>query len=277
MKKHSPQLRFYPVLGARAISQKKESKASDAFRVWTVAKSLDREGTGVVATESIRARLRRIGRAESTISKMISQAVARGWVSRIDWKPGYVSLRSPAKVARSMGSHFVGRSVEMDERLLFLPRWKSNVWAGVESLFDGKQISVKRLYDLTGINPRTQARYRRAARVRTKPNYAQSKLSADHVPGLIASGRAALPMGENAGWRIPDTRFTPSFVRQCAKGRSRKNNQEAKGIVSFEGRETPKVSRLFYDTLKAASRSKAREVYYLMRSKPAYNLHGVIG
>jgi len=269
-------MKFYPVLGARAISQKKDLKASDAFRVWTVAKSLDPEGTGIVSITALRARLRRIGRADSTISKMISQAVARKWISRIEWKPGYLSLRSPGKVARSMGCSYVGRRVEMNERLLFSPGWKANVWAGVESLFDGRQISVKKLHELTGINPRSQARYRRLAKVRTKPNYAKSKLSADHVPGLKQTGRAALPMGANAGWRLPDTRYAPAFVQSCAKGRSRKNNQEAVGILSIEGRETRKVTRLFYDTLKAANKSATREVYYLTNTRKAFNLHGVL-
>ncbi len=269
-------MKFYPVLGARAISQKKDLKASDAFRVWTVAKSLDPEGAGVVSIAALRARLRRMGRADSTISKMISQAVSRKWISKIDWKPGYLSLRSPGRIAASMGCRHPGDHVEMHERLLFTPGWKANVWAGVESLFDGRQISVKKLHELTGINPRSQARYRHLAKVRTKPNYAKSKLSADHVAGLKAAGRAALPMGANAGWRLPDTRYAPAFVQSCAKGRSRKNNQEATGILSYEGRETPRTTRLFYDTLKAASRSKAREVYYLLGSKTSHNLHGVL-
>jgi len=269
-------MKFYPVLGAQAISQRKELKAADAFRVWTVAKVIDRQGVGHISTAALRARLQRIGRADSTISKMISQAIARGWVCRHEWKTGYLSLRSPGKIAASMGYTNPGDHVEMHERLLFTPGWKANVWAGVERLFDGQQISVKKLHELTGISPRSQARYRSLARVRTRPNYAKSKLSADHVPGLKAAGRAALPMGANAGWRIPDTRYAPSFVQSCAKGRSRKNNREAKGILSFEGRETPRVTRLFYDSLKAASKSKAREVYYLARSKTTYDLHGVL-
>jgi hypothetical protein len=269
-------LRFYPVLGAKAISQKHELKAADAFRVWTVARSLDPAGAGIVSVAALRARLFRLGRAKSTISKMISQAIARGWISKPDWKPGHLRMRSPGRVARSMGCYDVGGAVEMDERLLFTPGWKANVWAGVESLFDGQQISVKKLYEKTGISPRSQARYRRQARVRTKPNYAISKLSADHVPGLKAAGRAALPMGEFAGWRIPDTRYSPVFIRSCPKGRSRKNNQEARRTLSIEGQDTRRVTRLFYDGLKAASRSKADEVYYLIRSRKAYNLHGVL-
>lgn len=269
-------MKFYPVLGAWAISQKKEAKAADAFRVWTVAKALDREGKGIVSVAALRARLRRIGRAESTISKMISQAIARGWVEKHEWKTGYLSLRSPGKIAASMGCYEIGNHVEMHERLLFTPGWKANVWAGVESLFDGKQISVKKLHEIAHILPRSQSNYRKLAKVRTKPNYAKSKLSADHVPGLKASGRAALPMGDQAGWRLPDTRFAPSFVGQCAKGRSRKNNQEAMKTLCYEARGTRKVTRLFYDNLKAASKSKAREVYYLVGSKTAYNLHGVL-
>jgi len=277
VKKHSPQLRYYPVLGAQAISQKKELKAADAFRIWTVAKSIDREGVGHISTAALRARLKRIGRADSTISRMISQAIARGWVCRHEWKTGYLSLRSPGKIAASMGYYEIGNSVEMHERLLFTPGWKANVWAGVESLFDGHQISVKKLHQLTGVLPRSQANYRRYAKIRTKPNYVKSKLSADHVPGLKEKGRAALPMGANAGWRLPDTRYAPAFIQRCAKGRSRKNNQEAMKTLCYEARGTRKVTRLFYDTLKAASRSKANEVYYLMHSKPAFNLHGVIG
>ncbi len=211
------------------------------------------------------------------ISKMISQAIARGWIAKTDWKPGHLTLRSPGKIARSMGCHYyTDRHVEMDERLLFTPGWKANVWAGVESLFDGRQISVKRLRELTGISPRSQARYRRQAKIRTKPNFAISKLSADHVPGLKAEGRAALPMGAFAGWRIPDTRYAPDFIHRCAKGRSRKNNQEARGTLSIEGRGNRRVTRLFYDNLNAASRSKAREVYYLVSSRKAFNLHGVL-
>ena len=270
-------MKFYPILGAWAISQKKELKASDAFRVWTVAKSLDREGRGEVSIAALRARLQRIGRADSTISGMISQAINRGWVDRHAWKAGYLSLRSPGKIAASMGCYDIGRHVEIHERLMFTPGWKANVWAGVESLFDGRQISVKKLHELTGINPRSQARYRRLAKVRTKPNYAQSVLHADHVPGLKAAGRAALPMGDKAGWRLPDTRFSPAFIQRCSKGRSRKSNQEAKGILCYEARETPGVTRLFYDSLKAASKSKAREVYYLKDARKAFNLHGVIG
>jgi hypothetical protein len=229
-------VRLYPVLGAQAISQKNDAKAADAFRVWTVAKTLDREGKGEISTAALRARLRRIGRADSTIYKMISQAISRGWIDRHEWKDGYLSLRSPGKIAASMGIYEIGESVEMHERLMFTPGWKANVWAGVESLFDGKQISVKKLHHLTGINPRSQANYRRAAKIRTKANYAQSKLSADHVPGLKQAGRAALPMGDKAGWRLPDTRYSPAFIQRCNKGRSRKNKQEAKGILCIEAR-----------------------------------------
>lgn len=276
MQGHRSQLRYFPILGSWAISQKHELKAADAFRVWTVARSLDPEGAGIVSIAALRARLRRLDRTESTISKMISQAIARDWIAKTSWKPGHLNLRSPGRIARSMGCYDVGNAVEMDERLLFTPGWKANVWAGVESLFDGRQISVKRLYELTGISPRSQARYRRQARVWTKPNYVKSKLSADHVPGLKVEGRAALPMGAFAGWRIPDTRYAPAFVRSCPKGRTRKNNQEARRTLSFEGQDTRRVTRLFYNSLKAASRSKAREVYYLVSSRKAFNLHGVL-
>ena len=92
-------MKFYPILGAQAISQKKELKAADAFRVWTVAKTIDREGKGEVSIAALRARLQRIGRADSTISGMISQAIKRGWVDRHEWKAGYLSLRSPGKIA----------------------------------------------------------------------------------------------------------------------------------------------------------------------------------
>lgn len=277
MQDRKPQLRFYPILGAQAISQKKELKAADAFRVWTVAKSLDPEGIGFVSIAALRARFQRLDKSKSTISRMINQAINRGWVEKHEWRVGYLALKSPGKIAASMDCYEIGDHVEMDERLLFTSGWKAYVWAGVESLFDNRQISVRKLYQLTGVNPRSQARFRRLAKVRTKANYAQSELSADHVPGLKEKGRAALPMGANAGWRLPDTRFAPAFIQSCAKGRSRKNNQEARKTLCYEARGTRKVTRLFYDTLKAASKSKTGEVYYLLNPRKALNLHGVIG
>ena len=266
-------MKFYPILGAQAISQKQ----GNSFRVWTIAKAIDREGSGYVTRVALCARLTRIGRADSTISKMISQAISKGWVERHEWRTGCLSLKSPGKIARLLGCYEVGNNVEMHERLLFTPGWKANVWAGVESLFDGRQIAVVKLHELTGINPRAQARYRKLARIKTKSNYAKSKLSASHVPGLKAAGRAALPMGNKAGWRLPDTRFAARFIERCAKGRTRKNNQEARKLLCNEARDTKTVTRLFYDDLRAARKSKAREVYYLAFEKPAFNLHAVIG
>lgn len=266
-------MKMYPLLGMRAI----KAKQGNPWRVWTVAKSLDYEGSGWVCEEKLRARLRRYEVPESSIYRLITEASRKEWILREDWKPGFFKLPGPTKIASKLDAVQVGRAVKMDGRLVFTIGWKANVWAGVIRLFDGKPISRATLEKLTGIPRRTQAHYRRQASVNTRPNYAKSELSVDHLVGIAETRPGAFAIDQTVAWRLPDTRFAPDYVEIAPKGRTRKHKQEL-GILSYHRQDKPKPVpvKLFYQTLRRAQKAASREAYYLQKETPCYAFYGVV-
>lgn len=247
--------RVYAILGFACI----QAKAAGAWRVWTVARSLDPDGSGWVRAAALRARLERLGAPGRTVRRWIKRAMGLGFLWEV-WDGDRVRYAAPDRVALAVGAEQVGNPAEIPAKLLFTVGWRANLWAVFVAGHGERPMSLDTASKLTAIPTRTLKRWNRELRIERTRNYAASQLPADAVSGLREHDRPSAFKGPDgrAWWRLPDTRRAPRWVRSVPRGRLRKINRSIRSALSNVGQGTETVCRLFFTRHRSAERALAR-------------------
>lgn len=267
--------RVYPILGFASI----RAKAAGAWRVWTVARTLDPAGSGAVSSAALRARLERLGAPERSVRRWMGRARNLGFIEEV-WDGDRLLIAAPDRVALAVrgeirryalaegselagalqGTDQVGNPAALPAKLLFTNGWRANLWGAFIAGHGSRPMSLETASELTGIPVRTLKRWNRDLRIERSRNYAASQLPGDAVSGLREHGRPAAFEGPDgrAWWRLPDNRRAPRWVRTVPHGRLRKINRKLRSALSHVGQGSETVVRLFYSGHRAAERALAR-------------------
>lgn len=139
-----------------------------AWRTWFLAKGFDRGGSGFIPPQPFRQHLAVLGVSPSCISRWLAQAQGQGLL----WQEEEVfALASWQQGAALAGLGRCMRAVCLPRDKILHTGWLAWCWAGVLAHFPNP-ISRQALQALTGVPPRTQQAYERAAGVVNHPNYA---------------------------------------------------------------------------------------------------------
>lgn len=253
------QLKVYPLLGFVCI----QAKAAGAWRVWTVAKSLDPDGSGVVENSALRRRLSRLGASERSIRRWIRKAERLEMLEPVYGADRYL-MAAPHRVALAVGAEQVGNPAAMPARLLFLPGYRASLWGAFVAALRGRPMSLARASNLTGVPKSTLSRWDNRIGTERERNLADSGLPGDYACGLRESGRETAFKGPNGNtwWRLPDTRRPPDGYESLPRGRRRKIERKIRAALSKQGQGTEHdpIARLFYGATKAAERAVRRVV-----------------
>jgi hypothetical protein len=265
---------FYPVMGIQAA--RSSSGFGGGWRVYVLAKALDKEGTGNISRELLRDYALSLGVNNRTWQRWITQAREFDLVRDVEsvngeWK---LILPNPGVVANSMGCETVGKfKVSMKAADLIGNGWKARIWASYEATYKGKPISRETQQKLVNVPVSTQ-RYRDAqAGVKRTRNFAKSTMRGDMLPSVIEYTNHKAVFVSKDGfiyWRLPDARSTNlAFV--VGKGRARKVNkilhtlQEQNGLLQMQqalsDASMARSVRLFnhtHDQRKATERKLAK-------------------
>lgn len=245
-----------------------------AWRLWTIIRDLDPEGSNNASQGAVRARLARMGVAESTARRWLFRARAAGvlrtWADRVE----YIS---PARFAALLGMKSIKPpSILREPKLLFLPGWKVTLWGCWIATLDGDQMSQVKMRELTGVPERTQSYYQRKLRIETRQHYAFSDRPADHLevvrenhPGAFVDGSGRI------AWRLPDTRKPPRFAFATRPGRTRKHRKALRQILCSRAQDLPAVVRVFFESGRQLARAirdgnHGTEVYTVRQILPQF-------
>lgn len=250
-------VKVHPILGFAAI----RAKAGGAFRIWTVAKTLDPGGSGVIDAGALRARLDRLETPERSTRRWISRAVTLGFLKPIRSERQY-KLASPAHVALAVGAEQVGKRAEIPARLLFTIGWRSNIWGAFLAALRARPMSLRKASELTAVPVRTLKRWNADLKIVSQRNYAISELPGDHVPGLREHDRPSVFVGPDgrACWRLPDNRKPPHWATPLPRGRVRKADAAITIALSKLGRGPNRIAQLFYPMARAAERAARKMI-----------------
>lgn len=269
--------KVYPVLGFASI----RAKAAGAWRLWTVARSLDPDGSGTVTPGALRARLERLGAPERSIRRWMGRARNLGFIEEVRdgdrlryAAPHRVALAVRSELLRYAradgqegdalalslrGTDHVGNPAELPAKLLFAKGWRANLWGAFIAGHGSRPMSLETASGLSGISVRTLKRWNRQLRIERDRNYAASQLPGDAACGLREHGRPSAFEGPDGRtwWRLPDVRRAPRWVCTVPRGRVRKINRRIRSALSHVGQGTETVCRLFYSEHRAAEKALA--------------------
>lgn len=263
---------FYPVMAIQAA--RRASRVGGGYRLYVLAKSLDRQGLGNVSRDELRRYALSLGVSPRQWSRWIEEARKNDLVK--DWQrqegEWMLALPNAGRAAYSMGCESVGsRKATMRARDLIGPGWKARIWAAYEVTHNGRPISRERMQKTVNVPVSTQ-RYRDAqAGVTRQQNHAKLKDKADALPMYQDFGKhKGLYIRKDGyiGSRKPDSRQW-EFASRAGKGRTRKANatlhrmQRLDGLSlmrqAFSEEVTPETAtnqsvfvRLFHSTPKRA-------------------------
>lgn len=218
---------FYPVMAIQAA--RRNSRVGGGYRLYVLAKALDKEGRGTVSRDELRAFALSLGVSPRQWQRWMTEARNFDLFTDVQRKSGEWELILPSagNAAYSMGCESVGsRKATMQACDLIGTGWKARVWAAYEVIFNGRPMSRERMQKAINVPVSTQ-RYRDAqAGVTRQENYAKLTAKADALPMLKEYGQhKGLYVRRDGfiGSRKPDSRFSDIAFR-AGKGRARKAN-----------------------------------------------------
>jgi len=226
---HFPEdVNFYPVMAIQAA--RRDSRVGGGWRLFVLAKALDRSGRGAVSRDALREYVLSLGASARQWQRWIIEARNNDLLRDVQRKSGEwdLILPGPGMAGSSMKCATVGiRKVSMKASLLIGTGWKARIWAAYEATHNGKPISRETMQKIVNVPVSTQ-RYRDAqAGVKRQRNYAKLKAKADALPILKEYSRHKGLYVRSDGFigsRKPDSRSTDLAFRG-GKGRTRKANK----------------------------------------------------
>jgi len=255
-------IKIYPEIILKAINN---NKPAGAFRLWFIAKSFDRGGSGFIPGKAFRRYLKGLGIPRGTYTRWISQAIDLGLIGRTRTIRGgqvyaLVSLDQGAMLA---GVTSLLKHVRVPLERFTNKGWLAWVWAAYLKHFEGKLISRGTLEKLSGVPARTQYGYEKQAGVKSKAhfaNYGDPSRDPDHAMAIDGKrgiyGRAGMTCK-----RLPDSR-TVEGVQIGGKGRTKKANQKIAALLNLWSSSQKRFEKLYcqtYEQLKKANKAKGSD------------------
>lgn len=219
-------VKFMPLVGMKSF---RISEAGGAWRLFVLAKNLDRDGLGKIERDDLKAYAKELGISEKQFTRWMNAARGYDLFTDVQRKSGewMLILTSNQKAAAVFGCEVKDRPVILPAKLLFGKGWRGYVFASWQAAFTGngeKLVSQKKQAEITGISEQVQRQYNKEAGVISRTNYAISNIHANNYHGVIEFGngekipRAGLfgfwdknTHQKKLGWRIPNTRHFPLF------------------------------------------------------------------
>jgi hypothetical protein len=139
------------------------------WRLYVLAKALDRQGLGMIPRDDLRAYALALGVHVRTFQRWMTEARNHGLFIDVQARGGewMLLLPNPGAAAYGMGCEVGRRKVRIKADLLIGKGWKAHVWAGVEAtsrLPGGRQMARERLQALSSNHPQ------KVTRRKSKPN-----------------------------------------------------------------------------------------------------------
>lgn len=226
---HFPEyVNFYPVMAVHAA--RRSSRVGGGYRLYVLAKALDRQGRGAVSRDQLRNYALSLGVSPRQWQRWIIEARNSDLLTDVQRACGEWEfiLPNPGAAMFAMGGLSVGGCrATMKAADLIGYGWKARIWAAYEATHNGKPVSRERIQKTVNVPVSTQ-RYRDAqAGVLRQQNHAKLQAKADQLPGLREFGTVhkGLYVRKDGfiGSRKPDSRFT-DIASRAGKGRARKAN-----------------------------------------------------
>lgn len=237
-----------------------------AWRAWVVARYLDKSGRGWVERKALRKFLLENDVRPRNVERWTRDAYKIGLFKKpINKQAIYIASLTTA--ARFVGLRSVGDASAVELGALLGRHWKSSIFAGYLSAYEGKPRSRRFLTLQTGIPARTQRHYCKIAGVGVRPNYLI--VSPGDPRGILGKGIFAWrDIGNKRNSMMSARRLSNIYVSPFArgrKGRAGKVNRELRSCIE----PRPNVERLYYADPSAAQLAKLVEdgrVAYKLRS-----------
>ena len=257
-------VKVYVELNDAAMQRGRERE----LRVWLLARSVDVDGSGVVAVSDIQtliARQRLRGLSDSSLSRLLSAGSGVFWTV---WRRGgqrWLRLVGLARVCVALGVERLRRRPVLVP-MRYMRSMRTFRAAGVYARFAGDEfsrpISRSVLEELTGVAERTQRAYQRALSgcVESECNAATTRKR--WRPGDEVEAREFVDYvdGETRVLqRLPQS-YRCSLLA-TARGRIRKVNRRLRGEAGRnDGPAARNVTRLFYDSPAASVKRSQQRV-----------------
>jgi hypothetical protein len=242
------------------------TKRGGEYRLYVLARSLDPNGSGHIESDVLKAAAMQLHVKPRTFAAWMSGAVSCGVFEKLH--DGILRIPSQAKLLRVLGGREIDKSkVIIPLRSLFKNGWRSRVWAAyLKANHNGKNISQKKLEDITGIPVRTQKSLGRY--ISSKRQIGITDRTADSVPGMneyTTRGKAFVfvdPQRKNArvaAIHLPsvktvsdrNARIAPAGRRTAILADLQRHGLACTTwLLSFQQADNRTVNRLFYSTPK---------------------------
>jgi len=224
---------LWPVLTFRAY----QKGYSHGFRLWTLARLLDGNGSGQVTSKVLRDAAGEVGLSTRDYNRYLRSAKKGGLLTSIQIKSKtHYLILGVEKTALAMDCYYIGaRRARLPLKDLFKRDWLSLVWAGWIATLRGKPMSRDKMTALTGVAQRTQRLYEQEQGILATIHYAHDETKDPHKIAMLKSfpidqgGRPSAFVyrekqtgKEIVTWRLPDSRQTLQL--EAGKGRTRKIN-----------------------------------------------------
>lgn len=229
---------LYPVMAIQAA--RRASRVGGGYRLYVLAKVLDRQGLGNVSRDKLRRYALSLGVSPRQWQRWITEArnfdLVKDWQTKAgEWM---LALPNPGAAAYSMGCESVGgRKATMSARDLIGPGWKARIWAAYEVTHNGRPVSRERMQKTVNVPVSTQ-RYRDAqAGVNRQQNHAKLKDKAGALSMYQDFGKHKglyIRRDGYIGSRKPDSRYW-EFAFRAGKGRARKANATLHRMQRLDG------------------------------------------
>jgi hypothetical protein len=253
-------VKTWPIMGLRAD----QSNAGGPWRIWTLARTLDRKGSGAILRDDLQAYCTKLGLPRGTFRRWLAEARKLGIITEREYFTGSkrLILAGADRAAELLGCpHVGGKRAAIPVNYLIGEGWKAYIWAGYIATLRERPASRETMRKMTGVPERTQQEYERQAGIVQLANYAHDEAwGAEHLAGIRENERPhAFTWHDRETdkkiivWRTPDTRIAPADVSCASKGRTRKVNKKLNHVSSFcmERASTRQVFRLFHDDPKS--------------------------
>lgn len=230
---------FFSHMGIAAA--RRFSKLGGAWRLYVLAKALDKNGLGMIARDDLKAWLLSLGVNVRTFERWIKQARNYGLIIDVQAQSGEWLLRlvNAGIAGAALNCETAGRRVTMPAGDLIGKGWKARVWSAYMATHNGQPISRDKMQKIVNVAISTQ-RYRDAQagrRVKRIRNYAKTKMRGDMLQGLLDFSKHKGIFIDGAGfinWRLPNSYQVKSAFRG-GKGRGRKINKIIRSIQATNG------------------------------------------
>jgi hypothetical protein len=241
----------------------KHRHLTGAIRLWSIARSLDHDGRGIVRLADLFKLVNGCQIHRSTFYSWLAQAREIGFVR--DGQLGWICLLGLAKMARRLKVDRITRRIEISAELLTRPGWFGFVFASVHN---SRPTSRRMLAILTGVPTRTQTRYDHQAGTHRKKSIYVTNLPANQIESVKEfSGESTAFIFYDKNTRLPvvahrrpDARTPYGQPELCRRGweinrvLSSANNRN----YPIFGSRGPSVQKIFYQTAKQATRAAQR-------------------